>query len=70
MKIERAKVIAQGAVQGFASSLGAGASIAGLLIGGFLYHTVASGVFVISAVLVALTCGLSALIPATARAKR
>lgn len=61
---------AQGAVQGFASSLGAGASIAGLLIGGFLYHNVASGVFVISAVLVALTCGLSALIPVTARAKR
>jgi MFS family permease len=59
---------AQGAVQGFASSLGASASIAGLLIGGFLYHNIGVGVFLISAALVALTCGLSALIPATARA--
>jgi MFS family permease len=57
----------QGAVQGFASSLGATASIAGLLIGGLLYHNVGSGVFLISAAVVALTCALSSLLPATAK---
>ena len=59
----------QGAVQGFASSLGATASVAGLLIGGLLYHNIGSGVFLISAALVVLTCGLSWMIPATAKDK-
>jgi MFS transporter, DHA1 family, tetracycline resistance protein len=59
----------QGAVQGFASSLGATASIAGLLIGGLLYHNIGSGVFLISAGLVVLTCGLSWMIPAMAKAQ-
>ncbi len=39
----------QGAVQGFASSVGAIASIAGLIIGGFLYNWAGSGVFLFSA---------------------
>ena len=58
----------QGAVQGLASSLGASASIAGLLIGGFLYHNAGSGVFLVSAALVALTCVLAAMIPPTPKA--
>jgi len=39
----------QGAVQGFASSVGAIASIAGLILGGFLYNWVGAGVFAVSA---------------------
>ena len=39
----------QGAVQGFASSVGAIASIAGLIFGGFLYNWVGVGVFAVSA---------------------
>ena len=39
----------QGAVQGFASSAGAIASIAGLILGGFLFNWLDSGVFAISA---------------------
>jgi DHA1 family tetracycline resistance protein-like MFS transporter len=39
----------QGAVQGFASSVGAIASIAGLLLGGFLYNWVGVGIFSVSA---------------------
>ena len=39
----------QGAVQGFAGSSGAVASIAGLLAGGFLYGRIGAGVFVASA---------------------
>lgn len=39
----------QGAVQGFASSAGAIASITGLILGGFLYNWVGVGVFAVSA---------------------
>jgi DHA1 family tetracycline resistance protein-like MFS transporter len=52
----------QGAVQGFASGTGAVASIAGLLLGGALYHWIGSGVFLISAALIAACFGLSLLI--------
>jgi MFS family permease len=52
----------QGAVQGFAGSAGAMASIAGLVLGGALYHALGSGVFLISAALTATCCGLSLLI--------
>jgi len=38
----------QGAVQGFASSLGAVASIVGLLAGGVLYATLGAGIFLVS----------------------
>jgi DHA1 family tetracycline resistance protein-like MFS transporter len=55
---------AQGAVQGFASSAGAVASIAGLLLGGLLYHSLGSGVFLFSGALVALSCVLCLLLPA------
>jgi MFS family permease len=51
----------QGAVQGFAGSAGAMASIAGLLLGGALYHALGSGVFLISAALIAGCCGLALL---------
>jgi MFS family permease len=51
----------QGAVQGFAGSAGATASIAGLLLGGALYHALGSGVFLISAALIAACCGLALL---------
>ncbi len=54
---------AQGAVQGFASGVGAIASIAGLLLGGLLYQALGSRVFLISAILVALSCGLCVLLP-------
>jgi len=40
----------QGAVQGFASSAGAIASIAGLILGGLLYNWIGVGVFAVSAV--------------------
>jgi MFS transporter, DHA1 family, tetracycline resistance protein len=53
---------AQGAVQGFASGAGAVASIAGLLLGGALYHWLGSAVFLISAALIAVCVGLSLLI--------
>ncbi len=56
---------AQGAVQGFASSTGAVASIAGLLLGGVLYDAIGSRVFLVACVLVALTCGLCLLLPAS-----
>jgi hypothetical protein len=36
-------------VQGFASSVGAIASIVGLILGGFLYNWVGAGVFAVSA---------------------
>ena len=39
----------QGAVQGFASSVGAIASIAGLILGGFLYNWTGTGGFAVSA---------------------
>jgi DHA1 family tetracycline resistance protein-like MFS transporter len=59
---------AQGAVQGFASSAGAIASIAGLLLGGALYDSLGDRVFLVAAVLVALTCGLCLLLPARGQA--
>ncbi len=49
----------QGAVQGFASSAGAVASIAGLLLGGALYQWLGSGVFLFSAALIAACFALS-----------
>jgi MFS family permease len=49
----------QGAVQGFASSAGAVASIAGLLLGGALYQWLGSSVFLISAALIAACFALS-----------
>ena len=39
----------QGAVQGLAGSLGAGASVAGLVLGGLLYATIGPRVFWVSA---------------------
>jgi MFS transporter, DHA1 family, tetracycline resistance protein len=57
---------AQGAVQGFASSTGAVASIAGLLLGGALYHLLGGRVFLLSAVLIALSSVLSLMIPTEA----
>jgi MFS family permease len=59
---------AQGGVQGFASGVGASASIAGLLLGGLLYQALGSRVFLISAILVALSCGLCVLLPARTKA--
>jgi MFS family permease len=59
----------QGAVQGFASSAGAVASIAGLLLGGVLYDSLGNRVFLVAAILVALTCGLSFLLPAKGKAR-
>jgi MFS transporter, DHA1 family, tetracycline resistance protein len=53
----------QGAVQGIASSTGAVASIAGLILGGLLYESLGNHVFVIPAALMALTFGLSFMIP-------
>jgi MFS family permease len=49
----------QGSVQGFASSAGAMASIAGLLAGGLLYGWVGAGVFALSASIVGLALALS-----------
>ena len=45
------------------------ASIAGLLLGGLLYASFGSRVFLVSAILVALTCGLSLWLPAQSSAK-
>lgn len=59
----------QGAVQGFASSTGAVASIAGLLLGGALYQSLGNRVFLVAAILVALTCGLAFVLPAKSNAK-
>jgi MFS family permease len=53
----------QGAVQGLASSTGAVASIAGLLLGGALYQSLGNRVFLVAAILVALTCGLAFFLP-------
>lgn len=50
---------AQGAVQGLAGSLGASASILGLLLGGFLFGLFGASVFIVSAVLVGLVCLLA-----------
>jgi MFS transporter, DHA1 family, tetracycline resistance protein len=53
----------QGAVQGFASSTGAIASIAGLVLGGALYHSLGGRVFLLAGGLIALSCALSFMIP-------
>ncbi len=42
----------QGAVQGLAGSLGAVASVAGLVLGGLLYATLGSRVFLVSAAVI------------------
>ena len=57
----------QGAVQGFASSIAAVASIVGLLAGGLLYSLMGAHVFFISAALTALTFVLAFGIPFNAR---
>jgi MFS family permease len=44
----------QGTVQGFAGSLGAVASIIGLLAGGVLYASVSNGVFIVSSLTIAI----------------
>jgi MFS family permease len=49
----------QGAVQGFASSLGAVASIIGLLVGGLLFETLEARVFLLSAVMIGVVFLLS-----------
>lgn len=54
---------AQGAVQGIASGVGSIASIAGLLLGGLLYHALGNRVFLIATILVALSCALCLLLP-------
>lgn len=59
----------QGAVQGFASSAGAVASIAGLLLGGALYQSLGNRVFLVAAILVALTCGLAFFLPTKGKAR-
>ena len=55
----------QGAVQGFAGSSAAVASIAGLILGGLLYGIVGTGVFVIAAVLTCAVVFLSSALPKT-----
>jgi MFS transporter, DHA1 family, tetracycline resistance protein len=59
---------AQGVVQGYASSVSAIASIAGLVLGGLLYHAVGNRVFLLPAALVALSCGLCFLLPVRSQA--
>jgi len=53
----------QGAVQGFAGSSAAVASIAGLLLGGFLYGIVGAGIFVIAAFVTGSVVLLSSTLP-------
>jgi len=53
----------QGAVQGFAGSSAAVASIAGLLLGGLLYGIVGTGVFVIAAFLTTSAALLASALP-------
>ena len=50
---------AQGAVQGLASSSGAVASIAGLLVGGLLYGVLGASVFVLAAVITSIAVATS-----------
>ena len=59
---------AQGAVQGFAGSASAVASILGLLVGGVFYGILGSTVFVMSALVVAAAWGLGWLLPDAALA--
>ena len=49
----------QGAVQGFAGSSGAVASIVGLLIGGVLYNSLGAWIFVLSAAVIMAVFGMS-----------
>lgn len=49
----------QGAIQGYAGSLGSAASIIGLLTGGILYNLIETGVFVFSAAIIFLIFFLS-----------
>ncbi len=49
----------QGAVQGFASSAGAIASIAGLILGGVLYNWIGTGVFAVSAATILVVAALA-----------
>ncbi len=55
---------AQGALQGFASSSGAVASIVGLLVGGLLYGVLGTGVFFLAFAITMVVVLLGALIPA------
>jgi len=57
---------AQGAVQGFAGSASAIASILGLLVGGVFYGALGSAVFAMSALVVACAWGLGWLLPVSA----
>ncbi len=57
---ERAGQVYQGAVQGFASSLGAVASIGGLVGGGLLYNWLGPWVFGASAITTLIVFGLAA----------
>jgi MFS family permease len=57
---------AQGAVQGFAGSASAVASIVGLLVGGVVYGVLGSAVFVMSAFVVAAAWSLGWMLPAAA----
>ena len=57
---KRAGQVYQGAVQGFASSLGAVASIVGLVAGGLLYNWLGPWVFSASALTALIVCGLAA----------
>jgi MFS family permease len=54
----------QGAVQGFASSGGAVASIVGLLVGGLLYGVLGTGVFFLSFAITTVVVLLSIWLPA------
>jgi MFS family permease len=49
----------QGAVQGFASSVGAIASIAGLILGGLLYNSIGTGVFAVSAATIVVAAAVA-----------
>ncbi|WP_419909844.1 MFS transporter [Hoeflea sp.] len=58
----------QGAVQGLASSMGAAASIAGLIAGGLIYTWVGPWVFVLSALTIAAAAALASAFPGSASA--
>ncbi len=60
----------QGAVQGFASSSGAVASITGLLVGGILYGVLGGTVFVLSAIITAVVFGMALGIQSTSDVQR
>ena len=57
---KRAGQVYQGAVQGFASSLGAVAGIVGLVAAGLLYNRLGPWVFSASALTALIVCGLAA----------